>query len=451
MSLRLHVSEQGDFFTAAQLGPLADGRAITIHSSALLGISGETLAQFAAYTQAEVEASLVSYLAARGIVGETLSGADLVVLDMEEPTDAITTFCTPNALYRYSPADRTTCIEGWKLRIRAARAVMPRARLTMFGTLKPDNQGRATNQDYLDRLAALRDDAGPQGLFDGLDFLEPTLFTRWGPNDGAKWYSIEAWVRQALDGSAQLRKSTGASLPLIPIFTVRVLNAGAVAGSQHDDELFLDFDPTLERSLLLPMGMCEQLGVTEAVLWVAVPDGDVVQAPNPNGWTVTDYIRRLNMATTFKLIREKQISVIAAATPGEFPDRRFQFWEKNEPDFPQWADASSGPFRRFTILHGLDYDDERYLDQGTESVVHTATVLVAYPQVREFEGRVMDDVIDEDITTITKAIGTRGYGSYAALGDGEHVAKRIGCAVEERAAARVLRLTFQLVYDRTIS
>lgn len=157
------------------------------------------------------------------------------------------------------------------------------------------------------------------------------------------------------------------------------------------------------------------------------------------------------MATTYKIIRSQQVALINALVATELPAHRFRFWQRNEPNFAAWASASSGPFRVFEIEHGLDYSDEKYLDEDTESVVHTQTVLVSYPQVREFEGRLLDDIIDDDITLITKTIGTRGYGSYAVLGAGEHKAERIGCGVELRPGARVLMIKFQLDYDRTIT
>jgi hypothetical protein len=158
------------------------------------------------------------------------------------------------------------------------------------------------------------------------------------------------------------------------------------------------------------------------------------------------------MPTTYKAIREAQTAVLRAAAPAFMPAQRFVPWEIFEgPDFRAWCEATTDPFRVFHLVHSLDYNDEKYLDQQTESVVHTQVLLVAYPQQETFAGERMDDLIDEDITLLTKLLGERGYGTYSTLGSGEHKATRIDCQVESRPNAKILRLTFQLDYDRTIT
>lgn len=156
--------------------------------------------------------------------------------------------------------------------------------------------------------------------------------------------------------------------------------------------------------------------------------------------------------TTYKLIRDRQAEVIQALTPSVLPTLgTFREWNPLEgPTFVDWAEGAGDAFRVFWQVHGLDYNDEKYLDQQTESVVHTQVLLVAYPQLDLYASERMDDVIDSDITDLTKAIGERGYGSYEALGSGLHVCRRIGCQVLSRPSARILQLQFQLDYDRSI-
>lgn len=170
------------------------------------------------------------------------------------------------------------------------------------------------------------------------------------------------------------------------------------------------------------------------------------------GYALVPYIAGgyLMAGTTFEDIRDKQLDLLRVLLPTEVPSQPFRAWEANESDFAAWADAGGGPFRTVEIEHGFDYPDEKYLDAETGSVVHTERVLVSYPNVRELAGRLLDYIIDRDIIDIQTALGQRGYGSYADLGAGEHVAQLTGVEVERRRAARVLRLTFQLSYDRAI-
>jgi hypothetical protein len=156
------------------------------------------------------------------------------------------------------------------------------------------------------------------------------------------------------------------------------------------------------------------------------------------------------MGTTWERIRARQRSVLRDLVMTELPDRRLRAWDKNEPNFGEWAAASSGPFRVFEIAHGFDLEGEKYLDVGADLIEHTEEVFVSYPAVREFGGRHLDDLIDQDLTDIRKAIGKRGYAEYAALGTGLHDCRLVASTVENLGSARVLRIRFALAYDRSM-
>jgi hypothetical protein len=157
--------------------------------------------------------------------------------------------------------------------------------------------------------------------------------------------------------------------------------------------------------------------------------------------------------TTFKLIRQRQLEVLRQLELELLPASPLRHWEPkpSDMDFAEWADAAAGgAFRVFEIEHGLDYSDEKYLDNFTENVVHSQVVLVAYPQTRELEGQRLDDIIDQDITDITVALGMRGYQNYSTLGEGVHACQRSGTTIDDQDASRVLSIKFQLDYDRRI-
>lgn len=157
--------------------------------------------------------------------------------------------------------------------------------------------------------------------------------------------------------------------------------------------------------------------------------------------------------TTYKLIRQRQLEVIRGLELAVLPAEKLRPWEPTpaDLDFADWADAAGGgAFRVFELEHDLNYEGEQYLDQETENVAHSQSLLVAYPALREYMGERLDDIIDADITDLTKAIGQRGYGEYSALGAGLHNAVRVGTLVTPLEAARILRITFRLEYDRSI-
>jgi hypothetical protein len=156
------------------------------------------------------------------------------------------------------------------------------------------------------------------------------------------------------------------------------------------------------------------------------------------------------MGTTWERIRARQLEVLRELVMTELPGRRLRLWDTNEPSFGEWAAASGGPFRVVEIAHGLDLEGEKYLDAETDFIEHTEEVLVSYPSVREFEGRNLEALIDKDLTDVRKAIGKRGYAQYDALGSGLHDCRLVTTTVEERGAARILRIRFAIAYDRSM-
>lgn len=156
--------------------------------------------------------------------------------------------------------------------------------------------------------------------------------------------------------------------------------------------------------------------------------------------------------TTHSLIRAAQLEVLRELVPTGLPAERFRVWEGDGyPDFAAWADAGAGPLRAFDIVHAFDLGPEKYLDEATAGELHTEMVLVAYPATRTWEGKLVEDLIDEDVFDISHALGDRGHPDYEGLGHGLHRCALVATRTEERPAARILVMTFELDYDRSMS
>lgn len=160
--------------------------------------------------------------------------------------------------------------------------------------------------------------------------------------------------------------------------------------------------------------------------------------------------------TTYSAIRQAQLSVLEQLVMTGLPAERLLVREDdNHPDFVAWADAAAGPLRRFDMAHGMDFGEERYLDTATSLEVHTVQVLVAYPAVRHLaagdERIELEDLIEQDVEDIDRALGERGVGSYAELAAGLHRCALERAELVERPAARVLRMVFSIDYDRSMS
>jgi hypothetical protein len=162
--------------------------------------------------------------------------------------------------------------------------------------------------------------------------------------------------------------------------------------------------------------------------------------------------RYADSGTTWERIRAQQVTTLRAVVPRKLAGLgRFRPWDpvaEGGGGFVAWADQAIDPLRRFEIVHGLDYQDEKYLDQNTDLVRHSETVLVAYPKLIDGYGVRIETLIDWDINDIRAAIGERGYADYDRLGTGLHAARLVATNIDERPACFVLRLVFELEYDR---
>lgn len=124
--------------------------------------------------------------------------------------------------------------DAFAMRLRAARTVLSRdfpgqeVELGLFGTLKPHGFGYPTDATYLKRRDALIE-LCQIGMLDDADFLVPVLFPRFA-SEAVRYDAVEQYVSQGLDGSAMMRRSDGASMPLFPVLAFRIFNGGQPPG-----------------------------------------------------------------------------------------------------------------------------------------------------------------------------------------------------------------------------
>jgi hypothetical protein len=230
--------------------------------------------------QGQVRDQLEEYAGEHPEVGKETT--EILMMDVERPH--------PRNLHAAGDDERKAAIvDAYKTRIAALRAVFPKAKLCMYGTLNPDGRGRPDNEQYLARLDALKT-AGEQGLYDELDYLVPVLYPRFGPDDPKRaWRSYRAYTEQGIEGSRQLRRSDGTSLPLLPVTGLRIYNKEGNTAHRHELLLDLPGDDPLGHTLRTQLGVMVEKGVQQVVIWVG-KDSDLLAEPNPNGRTVTQHV-----------------------------------------------------------------------------------------------------------------------------------------------------------------
>lgn len=274
----IRVGTQNCFYTQS-IPCAATDDVIVLSGSWFLGIGAPNTPDFASFiskTQAQVETRLQAFLNGHPDVSPAMTG--ILMIDIEDPH--------PQDMHTRPVSEQDQMIAAFKVRIAATRAKFPNAKITLYGTLNPDGRGRANNPTYLARLAALVR-AGQQGMFDGLDYLSPVLYIRFGPTDNF-WNTIAAYTQLGVDGSSQLKRSGGESIPLLPFTGLWVANGN----SQHNDQILLDL-PTaqpLHDTLGVQWGIFQAAGIADAVIWVGEDSDLILHQPNPNNRTVSQHV-----------------------------------------------------------------------------------------------------------------------------------------------------------------
>jgi hypothetical protein len=209
----------------------------------------------------------------------------IVLIDIEKPH--------LRDLGAKSARQREAIVAAYKVRIEAARAAFPNARLALYGTLNPDPRGRSGDRTYLARLRALVE-AGEDGLYDELAYLAPVLYVRFGCHDARLgpcdryWDTLDAYTRLGIDGSARLSRSDGSRPPLLPLLGFKVYNGK----SRFHRQLLLNLgvpDP-VGTTLGTQVGILVRSGVRQFALWTGMDSNELGGPTDP---TVTDHLRAL--------------------------------------------------------------------------------------------------------------------------------------------------------------
>jgi hypothetical protein len=280
--LQILVCAQNEWYTqpipcSARGGP---DTVITLSGSVFRSIGNRGIPDLDAFLnveRSEVEDQIQRFLDQHSDVSSLTKA--LVIMDIEKPF--------PSGFHRHPPRTRARLVRAFATRAEAARRKLPNAKLGFYGTLVPDARGRQDDKEYVARKQALVK-AGECGMFDEVDFLVPVAYPRFGPTDGAAWNTYEPYTRLAIEGSRELRRSDGSSLPVVPFLTVSVANGN----SNHHEDILLDLqtpDP-LDATLGVQLDVLLALRVRTAVFWVGKNSDVITRVANPNGRTVSQHV-----------------------------------------------------------------------------------------------------------------------------------------------------------------
>jgi hypothetical protein len=127
-------------------------------------------------------------------------------------------------------------------------------------------------------------------MYDGVDYLIPICYPRFGPTDGS-YGKYRAMTEQAMDASSALLKSSNQNIPMLPLITVYIANGN----SNHNEEWCRSFDPDLSHTWDVQFDVFAEKRVQRVAIWLPnnVDNPLVMPVPNPDNWGLTDYVSQL--------------------------------------------------------------------------------------------------------------------------------------------------------------
>jgi hypothetical protein len=157
------------------------------------------------------------------------------------------------------------------------------------------------------------------------------------------------------------------------------------------------------------------------------------------------------MTTTFEAIRDAQLVVIEALTPSQHADKPFRR-HREAVEFMAWIAANpKACFRRLQALSNFDMEQGPTADGSVEGCRHSMELRIAYPLSMGKYGAAnqldMEDLMKQDLHQIDAAIGLNGGANYVSS---QHDCRKTAQAVLEAEGARVLSMTYELFYDRSV-
>lgn len=157
-------------------------------------------------------------------------------------------------------------------------------------------------------------------------------------------------------------------------------------------------------------------------------------------------------ATTAKLIREKQSTLLRAITPNSLSNKKFREYDRSEP-FEEWADAKAvACLRTFYIEDLSTYEGALISDGQVEQVQTTFQLQVAYPKDQRYPGGKTRsdalDLIEADRVDIDTTIGLLGSNNYVT---GQHACVSSSKEIEDLENVWLLIFVFDVIFSRDVS
>jgi len=219
----VHLVEQAVLSSLDLEGTGLEVGSVCMNGAYVKANQGETLDQFLAYTEAQVESTFTNFMENKG----PFDANEIIIIDIESPVH-------PKEFNHYldEPETLEAIVAAFKMRIDVVKSLAPGHPVSLYGVVVP--QGKGYEESWAETWQGYQA-AGALGLYDDLDYISPVLYHRWGDTDGDREQWTHDSFHQALTKSALLTRTDGVSIPLFPLLSLSVFNGGSV--HHHDAPL----------------------------------------------------------------------------------------------------------------------------------------------------------------------------------------------------------------------
>ena len=190
---------------------------------------------YLAETKSDVEAKFQTYLNNNPELSTDTT--DLLMIDIEGVTNL---GVSPSSFgsFDYDTDLQDNIIKAYMMRIDVVREFFPKAKIGAYNSIHAEST--PNNQASLDRLEKQMKGhyrASKLGLYDKVDYLVTNLYTRFGPDDGLNYYTIENFTRAGITNASSITTSSGSPIPIVVLLSVLVYN-----GNSENDKDLVTFD-----------------------------------------------------------------------------------------------------------------------------------------------------------------------------------------------------------------
>ena len=195
--------------------------------------------------------------------------------------------------YETDPDLQQQIIEAYRLRVEITKELLPNVKVGIWNTVSPP-PGKFPNIPSIDKKQRGYHRASELGLFDDVDYLVPTLYNIFGPDD---FNSEDAWLdwyyhynERAINLTKEITDSQGTSIPIAPLLSLLTFNCAIdeCSGGTHHKGL-----PIRPQDSAFLINQLQQYPEVETIIFWSGRDENHFRAQDEYEFDLTEHFQKI--------------------------------------------------------------------------------------------------------------------------------------------------------------